>query len=454
MRRLAFLVVGGAVWLLLGAVPASADNGPHMSTAGTITDRCAGCHRLHSGQAPYLLREEEPALCYTCHGTTGTGSALSVQNGVAYSSDSDRTTLAGALRGGGFEYALLGAPGKPGGAAATDAFTTIAVAGSPQPSASSHSLDGSAQTAWGNGAFSSIPNTGVSVSLTCTSCHDPHGGADAGTATYRILKPNPTGTTAAAANCLPTGVNDQSTPAFEGACSPVPAPRGNTVTCYLDATYSPASAPRNPNTTNWRATCFSTVFPEVSNSIRQAGNTTGTTPTLSLTPAAAGTPPTVLVIPKPNVGAIADVGATKTYTTTDYWSNLVDPAKTFTAAAVFSTSTQVVGTSAANLHLQDEANFCSQCHSRYKATSGRTYLYNTGDAVFTYRHRSDSGGSATNASPSCIQCHVAHGSNSQATGIAAAIDNPGGGRAGLSGLTDNRNLRADERGVCQFCHNK
>src|SRR5665647_3991300 len=73
IRKLALLVVGCAILLLLGAVTASADNGPHMAGAGPIADTCAGCHRAHTAQASYLLRQSQPGLCFTCHGTSATG---------------------------------------------------------------------------------------------------------------------------------------------------------------------------------------------------------------------------------------------------------------------------------------------------------------------------------------------------------------------------------------------
>ena len=51
---------------------------------------------------------------------------------------------------------------------------------------SRHTYDGSTGTAWGNGAielWSRVPT----ISLSCASCHDPHGNGN-----YRILRPIPT----------------------------------------------------------------------------------------------------------------------------------------------------------------------------------------------------------------------------------------------------------------------
>ena len=68
-------------------------------------------------------------------------------------------------------------------------------------STSSHLADGSTGTAWGNGAIGSGPGA-TGFGLSCTSCHDPHGGASStGGPTYRILRSIPLDSGAA------TGVN-------------------------------------------------------------------------------------------------------------------------------------------------------------------------------------------------------------------------------------------------------
>ena len=91
-----------------------------------ITDagqgRCASCHRAHTARAAYLLNAtSEESLCYSCHGDGGTGATTDVQSGLGYDAAAtttypngttltvDRgTTVAGTLRGGGFEKAALG----------------------------------------------------------------------------------------------------------------------------------------------------------------------------------------------------------------------------------------------------------------------------------------------------------------------------------------------------------
>ena len=112
MRRLALLLAGGALWILFAAAPAFADGGPHQlalnnGTSGLAGD-CAACHRAHTAQAADLLKAQLPGLCLTCH--DGTGATADVVDGFQYVPDGSghpTTTVLGALRGGGFEYALI-----------------------------------------------------------------------------------------------------------------------------------------------------------------------------------------------------------------------------------------------------------------------------------------------------------------------------------------------------------
>jgi hypothetical protein len=54
---------------------------------------------------------------------------------------------------------------------------------------SSHSVNGSAQTIWGNGAINAVANPGMAdYDLECGKCHDPHGNGN-----YRILRSVPSG---------------------------------------------------------------------------------------------------------------------------------------------------------------------------------------------------------------------------------------------------------------------
>jgi predicted CXXCH cytochrome family protein len=187
MKRVAILVVGSALSLFIGVGPAAADNGPHVAGWGTTPDACAACHRAHTAKAPFLLKQAQPSVCFTCHGSAATGSNLDVEDGVGYSGSERSGGVSGALRGGGFKYALIDSANP----SATGSFTTetveIPVRSSGAPVTSAHSVDGEGHTAWGNGEISATENVGRTIDLTCGSCHDPHGNGN-----YRILRPTPT----------------------------------------------------------------------------------------------------------------------------------------------------------------------------------------------------------------------------------------------------------------------
>jgi predicted CXXCH cytochrome family protein len=176
--------------MILAAVPVLADNGPHQTGASATTDGCSGCHRAHTGQVANLLVETQTALCYTCHGTSGTGATTDVQDGVQYAPvvltqvsgivrTGSGTTFAGALRGGGFSNAAIDtAPATTGTGIGT--ITPFA------PTTSLHNV-GAAGTLWGYGAIGSGAGTS-NFAITCGSCHDPHGNGS-----YRILQHSPEG---------------------------------------------------------------------------------------------------------------------------------------------------------------------------------------------------------------------------------------------------------------------
>ena len=211
VKKLLLLGVGSALMFTMGGVgTAQADGGVHYSTAGgvnstvQITDsagRCASCHRAHTAKAALLLKEAQPGLCYTCH-AAGAGAATDVANGVSNGSGL-------ALRGGGFNYALIGAGAAVKTLGAMGKYgpehTAVVPVGASEATTSKHQIDGNtAGTMWGNGAISSNANVGkAAVTLECGSCHDPHGNGN-----YRILKPVPNDAGTAAAIITPAVIAD------------------------------------------------------------------------------------------------------------------------------------------------------------------------------------------------------------------------------------------------------
>ncbi len=178
LRAVAVMAIVIAVQVLAGSGPggsAHADNGPHGSV-GPTSDGCAGCHRIHTASAPGLLLEAGLNFCLTCH--DGSGADTDVVDGL-----------------------YLGLPGrglKAGGITNALMDTDWDTASSSSATSSHHTVDGSSGTAWGNGAIGSGPGA-AGFALSCVTCHNPHGKAGSGgTATYRILRPIPLGSGAAA----------------------------------------------------------------------------------------------------------------------------------------------------------------------------------------------------------------------------------------------------------------
>lgn len=217
MKRFS-LVLGLALALSLVFVgTAYANFGPHGGYISD-TDACAGCHRAHSsfstitfdpkgggpvgGEKPYALLVGSAAtmteFCEACHGDAAPGAATNVQSGrfdsgpsgdktvalgdtgqnvigdpagaqiVAYETSS---TFNAPLNGGGFGSAagaeiLDTASWEENGSQVYKAVT------------STHNMEATG-VLWGAGASVS----GNTMDLTCTSCHDPHGSAN-----YRLLK--------------------------------------------------------------------------------------------------------------------------------------------------------------------------------------------------------------------------------------------------------------------------
>jgi predicted CXXCH cytochrome family protein len=173
----------------------------NSGVGGLTADGCAGCHRAHTAKGLYLLKDEEgPALCLTCHGTTGVGATTDVETGQQYKPDgttgTGRGVSLGALRSGGFVQARI-ASGSAVRVAYLSGTEVRQLAKVPVGAAtnvtSAHLpiINGKVSVgtgvAWGNGPDASTgSNAGPSVTMDCVSCHNPHGNGQ-----YRILNPLP-----------------------------------------------------------------------------------------------------------------------------------------------------------------------------------------------------------------------------------------------------------------------
>src|SRR3972149_8441868 len=197
------LVAGVAVALLTvlgsGGGTALADGGPHVVESGATPDKCAACHRIHTGENEYLLKDAGTVedFCFSCHGNGGPGSDLAVQEGTFYGGTTPgfpygtkaASTTVG-LRAGGFDMARINTTDPSSSVANTTPPPTnvpvIGVLATAETVNSRHALE-TLTTLWGNGAIAT-PGAGPSYTLECTSCHDPHGNGN-----YRILRSVPTG---------------------------------------------------------------------------------------------------------------------------------------------------------------------------------------------------------------------------------------------------------------------
>jgi predicted CXXCH cytochrome family protein len=164
-------------------------------------------------------------------------------------------------------------------------------------------------------------------------------------------------------------------------------------------------------------------------------------------PAAVPPVPDTLAVPavmSPATGIKIPDASAKVYTTANYWLSgdlnvPVDPTAPLTG-------TKKATDGAADGYINNIANWCTTCHTRYLADTG-SYKTDSGDAIYMYKHRSNANYKAGAAN--CITCHVSHGSNAVMAGKAIGV-NPGD--TAVVGA-DSRLLRVNNRGTCVMCHN-
>jgi predicted CXXCH cytochrome family protein len=443
VRRLAIVLIGGALWLLLAAIPALADGGPHVMTtnngsSGISADGCASCHRLHTSKSPtgFLLTSTDATVtnfCRSCHGATGTGASTDVDTGLQYALDGvtrDTGTTIGALRGGGFIQARLGADVAYRLVSNTGSVSNakVPVADTPRDVTSSHLAIGGAggngltakNVVWGNGALGTAgAGPTLASEMECTACHNPHGNGN-----YRILNgiPDP----GSPATLASTAVNVKDATYDPGRTRnytviqvPGAAPAGTDPTTAEDATwllyadqvlaartaggFDPDGAgPMPPIPGDYAA-----LSGDYLHKALPYNSTAGST--------LASNYPFDAPNARPN---------TSNRTTTDRWWR-GDPA---------------------GFNMQMTA-WCSQCHTRYNAPSGSRSTP-SGDDIFMYRH-------TTAYNRTCTTCHVSHGTNAvmnqdAATGTTFSANVPY--PDGTTTIGDSRLLKVDNRGTCLLCH--
>ena len=179
---------------------AFANFGPHGGY-GTDTDGCAACHRAHTSFSSAKFEPKDSGIttpgawpsallvgqsstitefCYACHGNDAPGASTNVQSGVFDFGPSVSTTQTTSTAQPYKTASLFNEPLNGGGFAKaaynwSDWETTATAVYNNVTSA--HSMEAQ-NVLWGAGN-----GADTTMYLTCTSCHDPHGSSN-----YRLLK--------------------------------------------------------------------------------------------------------------------------------------------------------------------------------------------------------------------------------------------------------------------------
>ena len=402
---------------------AYANFGPHGGYSKD-TDACAGCHRAHTSFSPIQRTEylngtptgnlvgsallvssaqNMTEFCYVCHGNDAPGASTNVAAGLfdgGPSTDINDATLDGVQAlyntNSSFDTTLNGGGFDTMGLSGTSVTSMHNMA----PEAVSNNMTGTVAPMWGYGA-SATAATGVLAEFNCTSCHDPHGSSN-----YRLLKDSLPGGAVGGYSLLgvPTPYVVSSEEGY-----PILGWKKHQDGADQMATYKPNyTAPQyrnnglmDQNISGWCAGCH------------ERYDESGTAYNYE--------------------GYLAD-GATEVGTR-DFHRHPVNR-----PVAAFPNSSLAVEPITDGL-LPLEPNMAA-------AEQAGTATWNLGDSI------------------GCLTCHRAHGETSQMSGWAeSGVVNSASASTswtvqlepGTGGVNPNKSsalLRADNRGVCERCHNK
>lgn len=385
-----------------GGSTAKADNGPHKMGQAAATDACAGCHRAHSGKAAYILKASEESICETCH--DGSQATTNVLNGVA--------TGGGALRAGGFENAAIQSDDP------AVRYGIECPAGTPQ---TLFGVSGTCSGTTGTGRFRVCAPTAAGPFTDCTAWTATYtGGGESSWVLHIGALTTPEAVTSSHLNLAGLtnltgtmwGSGAKSTTAFAGQagvgleCTSCHDPHGNNQYRIL-----------RPN-------------PAAQLGITGVG----------------GTFPGGVTVPDAcpsGSSTTCNSGNLHSYTTTNYMNATYVTWTTGGTAAPYTDGMAPATTTETGI-----SAWCAQCHQRY--LSRGQYATDSGDPVFAFRHSTE--GSMGYNGRQCITCHVAHGTNSKATGFVAAEPLPGQPDSGTK--ENSALLKMDNRGMCEKCHGK
>lgn len=387
------------------ATIASADPGagPHGGYSIT-TSACSACHRVHTalGKGDLLKVSNVYDLCTSCHG----GSVPTNVQAGWYSSGAS----SGRMNGGGFGTYLT-PPQTDGGAWG---------GGSTPPSTTSiksaHKVDGLTLSdgrsnaggvgiAWGGDSH----GKGLSGTLECTSCHNPHGSIN-----YRLLRDTENG--------YP----------------------------YTDTTYTGSGAWQNDykvlislNQHRWVTNTITTSVSFDGSSLWWNWTFNGADPKGTITDPAAQITATQIV-----TQVAATTNDNHNYAAGDT-ANYTGGMRLFCATCHKTYLTQSgarnqqsdVGSKYYFTGTQQVENNASDDQARYRHTTVRTYTEAT---KFPLRFAATSASSTNRTEFTCLTCHFAHGSPAKYDGYSANI----------KPTDDSALLYYDNRGVCNSCHQK
>lgn len=497
MKRLILLTVLTAALVLAFGGLALANFGIHGAYMAD-TDACAGCHRAHTANSAITWTDSQGGnrsallivtpskasstvitdFCYTCHGSAAPGASTDVQTGQFDSSSNVPTENGnGPLNGGGFEQ--------------YEGTTTT----------SYHIID----TPWlmyGSTQASGSGYASYSFTLTCTQCHDVHGSSN-----YRILKDKVNGHTVGGYIARTAGERDtfNGMPVQDG--NPTPNP------WVVSAEYGYPDGTGNNGTDDLGFRLHKVYWPTVwsdngPNTIPSAYD--GATPSIPYKPnyttARYGQP----VGGNPMKGitgwciACHEQYGTKTgvitvtASTTSTPGGVTDPVRTFGAVNTTATYDAGDGAGQAVRHRHPMnvplSNFYINGNEDNGPVGDRALIYNPGTWQATVsanikpvdiplEHATTDGLSAkaiTDAGVSsvvtdtagrsirvlnntvndyigCLTCHRAHGTNATMKGyanVSSFLGSPDSDSGGVPPNNRSSLLRADNRGVCERCHNK
>lgn len=436
MKKLSIILVMAAMIVVATAGAAFANFGPHGGYS-LDTDACAGCHRAHSSFSSVTwtngANEQQSALlvssastmqefCYACHGDDAPGAATNVEIGVFDSGPSADVTVN--TTGGATLYLTNS---QDGGTLNGGAFAG---------STSMHDMDKGAVTDPMWGAGSSAPD---GPGLNCSSCHDVHGSSN-----YRLLKDSLT----------PWGVG--ATPVKVGGYDVDDNPEG----------YVFSSETGYPTVANgWKkheagAAQMALYRPNYTTEQYLSYKTNdyaGGTGNLSMSTWCAG----------------CHTQYNQTETAYDYGDFESDGAISRTAGGELTVTgvSNSVGSVTRHRHAVDTAVAVANSAINGFGTDAVTSTVlplekipaNMGDAAGDWK---------TTDTMGCLTCHFAHGTDATMSGWANSritYNNPAtsvntwsvepttalaGGQAGVNPNVSSALLRADNRGVCERCHNK